>query len=146
MLDCQKDVLIVAGMEGLKAVVSSRQCLYCLFYPSQHLLACQHGVCDGCVRKFAQPSADQDHSYLLYGCFLCRHTRMRFVQLKPPTAGVRLLSLDGGGIRGVIEIMILRAIADKFGAECNIRDLFDLAYGTSAGKFDVARSWKTANW
>ncbi|KAL9078313.1 MAG: hypothetical protein Q9157_002776 [Trypethelium eluteriae] len=55
-------------------------------------------------------------------------------QFVPPTAGARILSLDGGGIRGVVPLVYLRKIEEHisgFGAP--IQDYFDLVCGTSAG-------------
>src|SRR5690554_4752392 len=43
----------------------------------------------------------------------------------------RILSIDGGGIRGVIPAMVLTAIEEKAGRP--IADLFDLIAGTSTG-------------
>lgn len=48
-----------------------------------------------------------------------------------PTAGARILSLDGGGSRGVILIELLRAIEKAAGHPIN--QLFDLICGTSTG-------------
>jgi patatin-like phospholipase/acyl hydrolase len=43
--------------------------------------------------------------------------------------------LDGGGIRGIIEIGLLKAVCDKIGlgASVPIRSFFDLIIGTSTG-------------
>jgi len=46
---------------------------------------------------------------------------------------VRILSLDGGGVRGIIELTILQSIIDKVGHNIPIQELFDLAVGTSTG-------------
>lgn len=55
-------------------------------------------------------------------------------KLKPPTAGVRILSIDGGGIRGVISLEFLSLIRDSVGTKCPIQDFFGLVIGTSSGK------------
>lgn len=57
-----------------------------------------------------------------------------YIQLKPRCAGVRVLTLDGGGIRGVVELALLQALADEAGLGVPIRDYFDLIMGTSTGK------------
>lgn len=44
---------------------------------------------------------------------------------------VRILSIDGGGIRGVIPARVLANIEER--AECRISELFDLIVGTSTG-------------
>lgn len=46
---------------------------------------------------------------------------------------VRILSIDGGGIRGIIPIKILAALENKLGNGRSITDYFDIMCGTSAG-------------
>ncbi|MCJ1473164.1 hypothetical protein MMC13_001815 [Lambiella insularis] len=53
--------------------------------------------------------------------------------VKPPTAGVNILSIDGGGIRGVIPLEFLNRLQKVLGPDCPVQDLFDLALGTSSG-------------
>lgn len=48
-----------------------------------------------------------------------------------PNRGRRLLALDGGGIRGLMELVILAEIEKKTGRK--IHELFDLVGGTSTG-------------
>ena len=52
--------------------------------------------------RFGRRRAAQEYSYLLTTCPLCG-TRVvgQHIVLKPPTAGVRILNVDGGGPRGV---------------------------------------------
>ncbi|CAN9279721.1 unnamed protein product [Alternaria alternata] len=54
-----------------------------------------------------------------------------FLRLKPPTAGSRLLVLDGGGIRGIFTLQILRALDQYRKLPYPIYDEFDLTLGTS---------------
>jgi predicted acylesterase/phospholipase RssA len=53
--------------------------------------------------------------------------------IKPPTAGTRILSLDGGGVRGIVELTILQQIERELGGGLYIQDFFDLIVGTSTG-------------
>ena len=53
--------------------------------------------------------------------------------LKPSGAGVRILSLDGGGIRGIVELVILQKIEEALGTGLPIQAFFDLIIGTSTG-------------
>lgn len=57
------------------------------------------------------------------------------VRLKPPTAGIRILSIDGGGVRGIIPLEILSMLQGIAGSSCPVQDLFDLVYGTSIGQY-----------
>lgn len=50
----------------------------------------------------------------------------------------RILSLDGGGVRGLSSLVILRDIMDEIGYQANVEnprpcDYFDLICGTSTG-------------
>ena len=60
------------------------------------------------------------------------------IRLKPKCAGVRVLTLDGGGIRGIIELAILEQVERRVGLGMPIRDLFDLIVGTSTGQFRIS--------
>jgi patatin-like phospholipase/acyl hydrolase len=57
--------------------------------------------------------------------------------MKPPLAGVRVLSLDGGGVRGILELIVLRYLQDYIAVEIGtyvpIIEMFDLVVGTSTG-------------
>jgi patatin-like phospholipase/acyl hydrolase len=55
------------------------------------------------------------------------------VRLKPRCAGARILTLDGGGIRGIVELALLQSLDMTVGLGLPIRDLFDLVIGTSTG-------------
>lgn len=68
-------------------------------------------------------------------CILCGEPNHKSViSLIPATAGVRVLSLDGGGIRGVIPLVYLQYMQEIL-AELQIplRSMFDFVCGTSAG-------------
>ena len=52
---------------------------------------------------------------------------------KPRLAAPRILALDGGGVRGVIELEILDAIEARLGSRIPIHRFFDLIGGTSTG-------------
>lgn len=55
----------------------------------------------------------------------------------PPTAAGCLLSIDGGGTRGVATLEFLDILQDILGPHCPIQKLFDLAFGTSSGVCDL---------
>lgn len=76
---------------------------------------------------------DIDYRYELDTCLLCG-TGALTVILKPPTAGISILSIDGGGVRGAVPLEFLSTLQETLGDDCPIQDLFDLAFGTSSGK------------
>jgi patatin-like phospholipase/acyl hydrolase len=57
------------------------------------------------------------------------------VKVHPPTAGVGVLLIDGGGARGVVPPAILQIIQDKIGLPIPVQNFFKVAFGTSAGKY-----------
>ncbi len=60
----------------------------------------------------------------------------KLVRLKPRCAGVRILTLDGGGIRGIIELALLEKLHSRIGLDVPLQDFFDLVMGTSTGKLE----------
>ncbi|KAK8912311.1 Phospholipase A I [Metarhizium anisopliae] len=55
----------------------------------------------------------------------------------PPTAGVGLLSLDGGGVRGIVQTEILRLLEERIGLPIPVQEHFQLAAGVSAGGLNL---------
>ena len=95
-------------------------------------MTCGHSICDVCVEIFGIECSGVECQYEVQACTLCTSGRV-VVRLKPPSAGVSILSIDGGGIRGVIPLEFLNRLQQTIG-DCPVQDLFDLAFGTSAGK------------
>ena len=121
-----------------RRIVSTACCVTCLMKPPQHPMSCGHAVCDDCVPRFGRRRCTQEYSYLLTICPLCgaRVTDQHIV-LKPPTAGLRILNIDGGGPRGVIPLEMMRKLQQTLGPGQRIQDYFDIAFGVSAGASDL---------
>ncbi|KAF3171566.1 hypothetical protein TWF751_006295 [Orbilia oligospora] len=114
---------------------SYKSCFTCLRSIPHHVLPCGHALCTTCVRDFATPSRTVHSAYDISQCFLC-NTNFRQIQTIrsiPPCAGIRILTLDGGGVRGIIELVILKRLMDITGLGINIGYFFDLIVGTSTG-------------
>lgn len=107
-------------------------CLFCLRRKPEHVLSCGHAICDTCVRIFGQALPGLEYHYHISKCILCLSGTLT-VRLKPPTAGYRILSVDGGGTRGVVPLEFMGMIQDLI-CECPVQDLFDGAWGTSSGE------------
>jgi len=124
--------------EVWKAIKSNKTCLACLQSVPDHVLACGHSYCGRCVQDLVgTPSRSYESAFELSECVLCgggSRSTPKKVRLKPRCAGVRLLSLDGGGVRGIVELGVLLAIQKDIGLEVPIGELFDLVVGTSTGK------------
>lgn len=56
------------------------------------------------------------------------------VEYRPDLSGIRLLSLDGGGVRGIIQLSILKRLEALIDLEMPFGELFDMMVGTSTGK------------
>jgi len=59
-----------------------------------------------------------------------------FKRLGIPPANRALLCLDGGGIRGIMSIQLLKALEEQAGAPCH--QIFDMVAGTSTGAIIAA--------
>ena len=93
-----------------------------------------HAFCDTCVRIYGTQSTSIEHQYMLT-CIICNGGTLT-VGLQPPTHGIRILSIDGGGTRGVIPLKYLAMLQETVGDSCPVTSLFDLRFSTSSGKED----------
>lgn len=116
-----------------KVLISAEICVSCLTGPPQHVLGCGHTLCDLCVRRFANVVSGEESCYLLETCAICETRADLTIHLKPATAGVRMLNIDGGGVRGVVPLEFLIRLQKELGPRARIQDFFDIAFGTSAG-------------
>jgi hypothetical protein len=92
-------------------------------------------LCDQCIETFDEGVIGGQHQYHVQSCLLCSEPNRNVVRLKPKTAGVRLLSVDGGGTRGIVPLEALKLLQNHLGLPCAIQDFFDFAIGTSAGEY-----------
>lgn len=113
---------------------TKRSCIRCLRRKPEHSFRCGHTLCDDCVRMLGSQIEEREYSYVLMTCPICCTSNKLSVDLKPPTAGARLLVLDGGGVRGIFTILAIRALDAIRKLPYPIYDDFDLAMGTSSGK------------
>ncbi|KFY80531.1 hypothetical protein V499_00606 [Pseudogymnoascus sp. VKM F-103] len=60
-------------------------------------------------------------------------TRTKRYVVRPPTATARLLSIDGGGARGIIPLVFLQALEERIGLPYPVQGNFDFVFGTSSG-------------
>lgn len=98
-------------------------CLGCVISPATEKLVCQHTLCINCCKEM--------NEYNNGDCPICgAHCNWHDASLLP-TQGYRVLSLDGGGVRGIVELKILSAIEGRLGIP--IKNLFDFVIGTSTG-------------
>ncbi|KAI9855647.1 MAG: hypothetical protein M1813_009693 [Trichoglossum hirsutum] len=55
------------------------------------------------------------------------------VKVHPPTAGVGVLCIDGGGTRGVVPLKLMKRIQDRIGLPIQLQRFFKVAFGISSG-------------
>lgn len=115
-------------------VRSNTTCYGCLMDVPQHALPCGHAICDRCARACGEL---KQSTLLVPWCPLhpnvTRWTQPKVIKYKPRGAGVRVLALDGGGIRGVVQLEILQGIQRALGMHLPVQAFFDLIVGTGTG-------------
>jgi len=117
------------------SIFSNQTCFSCLCRKPEHAFKCGHTICDVYFRRFGIRSLRSPLSYNLRGCIYCGTSGHIEAKFKPPTAGLRMLSLDGGGSRVVISLLLLTSLMLRM--EMGIGDMkyvFDMIGETSAGK------------
>ncbi|PVH90449.1 FabD/lysophospholipase-like protein, partial [Periconia macrospinosa] len=103
----------------------------------EHKFPCGHVFCECCCTELGQPQELDCYLYSFTTCPLCVQPCAVSVRIKPPTAGARVLTIDGGGIRAVIPIQFLRALEAALGLDMPVQEHFDFAYGTSSGSMVI---------
>lgn len=125
----------------LSEVKSFQSCLCCLSIRPEKVFQCGHAICNVCVRRFGQRSTLSRHSFQLPNCILCGRLQSfdkATFDLVPPSAGIRVLSIDGGGVRGVIPLVHLDHLDQELRfLGSPVRELFDYVCGTSAGESGI---------
>jgi hypothetical protein len=119
------------------SIRSNKTCLSCLQAVPDHVLGCGHSYCPRCIQELGKSSSHFECAWDMLGCVLCKspeQERPHLVKLRARCAGVRVLALDGGGIRGIVELILLRSIDDAIGLKIPVRDMVDLIVGTSTGE------------
>ncbi|CAF9908088.1 MAG: hypothetical protein GOMPHAMPRED_006066 [Gomphillus americanus] len=96
-------------------------------------MTCGHSICDTCLQIFGSELPQLEHHFTIQYCQLCNTKTFICAKLRPPTAGIRMLTIDGGGICGVIPLQFLSVLQDFLGSDLQVQDLFDAAFGTSSG-------------
>ncbi len=113
---------------------SHRTCLFCIRRKPEHVLTCEHAICDVCIVVFGNSTTGKEHRFEIDSCVLCLTKGKLVANLKPKTAGVRILSVDGGGVRGVVPLEFLGLLQGLLRSDLCLQDLFEQAFGTSSGR------------
>ncbi|KAK5125943.1 hypothetical protein LTR85_011298 [Meristemomyces frigidus] len=116
------------------AICSHATCFCCLMDVPEHPLPCGHVLCTACIKAYGKASK----SFVALPCCPLHRDATKWakpatVKFKPAGAGIRILSLDGGGIRGIVQLEVLRAIEQTLGGFLPVQTFFDLIVGTGTG-------------
>ncbi|KAI9769094.1 MAG: hypothetical protein M1840_004445 [Geoglossum simile] len=144
----QKNILrpFYSHIGGSHRYISHSVCFSCLMRPPEHPLPCDHVLCTPCVQAYGNPQGK--HLIVVKECPLevdCRFHKACHIMLKPTSAGIRVLTLDGGGIRAVAGLQVLRKLQEKLGGEIPLTEFFDLIIGTDTGGL-IALGLAIKNW
>jgi hypothetical protein len=116
------------------SMCSHATCFCCLMDVPEHPLPCGHVLCTACIKAYGRQVKSSVH---VSCCPLHKEStkwaRPTIIKFKPVGAGVRILSLDGGGIRGIVQLEVLRAIEHVLGCHIPVQAFFDLIIGTGTG-------------
>jgi hypothetical protein len=114
---------------------SNETCFACLQRRPICDLPCQHSICANCAQIFGEPSVYDDSEVIIKRCFLCQSELLEeaIIKMNPPTAGVGVLCIDGGGVKGTIPLAIMRRIQDRIGLPIQFQRFFKVAFGVSSG-------------
>lgn len=113
-------------------------CVWCMQNFATESLSCGHWICSSCVVGIGERSEDDDRVFSIELCD--QHPRggerldppFEFLDL-PRSVGRRLLSLDDGGVRGILQLEILARIQNELGNDILVQDCFDIIGGTGIG-------------
>jgi len=148
-----------ARPQGAARLASHSTCFCCFVEPAEHPMSCEHVLCNSCAMLYSKQRTasrmETEVQFCPFGCDWFRGSP-QVVRLKPKSAGIRVLSLDGyeglkitlfvanfvdrGGIRGLVELETLKKIEIALGGNVPIRAFFDLMVGTRfVSEFHVTR-------
>ena len=88
---------------------SNNTCLTCLRQKPKYILSCEHSLCEICIQIFEDKRSFAECQFHLQACVLCAVENITVI-LKPPTAGIKILTIDGKGIREVISLKFLEML------------------------------------
>jgi hypothetical protein len=121
-----------------ESIHSSIVCFACLSRKPENTLGCQHSLCDPCTLNHGSSSTESPWTIKNNNCPLCNEKVDSTITLKPPTAGVRVLAIDGGGVKGMVPIVWLEELESILQLPIPIQHYFDFVIGTSSGTLHMA--------
>ncbi len=132
-----------SGLYGKADLGFSSTCYGCLFGRPEYAFPCQHVLCAACLEDFDQTDPEERYPgvFVHKRCVICAAPKWDIHQVwphkthvRPDLAGLRVLALDGGGVRGIVQLAVLARLERDIGLDLPIGRFFDFIIGTSAGK------------
>ncbi|KAE8384152.1 hypothetical protein BDV23DRAFT_191948 [Aspergillus alliaceus] len=111
---------------------STTTCLFCLCRPPEHMLGCGHSMCDTCISIFGTRASAEYHVDISQ-CPICLQPFHLTVRQLPPTKRPVIMTLDRGGVRGIVSLGLLQALEKRLGEIIQVSQIPDLVTGTSVG-------------
>ncbi|CDM32691.1 Acyl transferase/acyl hydrolase/lysophospholipase [Penicillium roqueforti FM164] len=115
--------------------------LVCLSRSPEYILPCKHTIYNTCVVIFGKPSRLREYHFEVTQCPICKERSDVTVRQLPPTKPPVILTLDSGGVRGLIQLGLLQVLESRIGIP--IVSLPDLCIGTSVAQNIFCHSSKT---
>jgi hypothetical protein len=145
LIECKEKFDHKALRQHWRGVMTFPNCTFCLFEDACLSLRCSHGLCERCCWQLSRRSGTLCRLEQCPACGIC----VSFVvRLRPPTAGYRVLSLDGGGVRGIVLLDLLSHVSALSDLGLQPFHLFDVIVGTSTGAIVAStlgiKKWSTS--
>lgn len=132
---------LIRMRRSIRNMQSDATCLVCLRRRPQTTLPCGHSICYLCLSIFCHHDASDPGLVHIHNCVVCRARLVRVtIRVPPPTAKIRILSLDGGGIRGAGELECLAALESQIRLPYPVIRHFDVCFATSCGKLQLKQT------
>ena len=120
----------------IQRIETTEICLTCILRRPDFQLPCNHSLCEICARDQAVAIGQPESAALeISRCLTCDEEFIPPLRLSvlPKTAGISLLSIDGGGVRIQIPMIILKALHEHLDIGLQPSEMWDFAAGSSAG-------------
>jgi hypothetical protein len=115
-----------------RGMFSSKSCLGCLARKPEHSLSCGHAFCDFCIIMHGRCELEEQWKFRIDKCRLCKELNSVEIFLKPYTAGVRALVIDGCDYT---DIETLKSIQSALHLPVAMKESFDIVNGSGIGAY-----------
>lgn len=114
-------------------------CFMCLARDAEKKLTCGHRLCNPCVIMHGSSPPSDQWAYRITHCPLCQEFNREPVALRPPTTGIRVLSLAGPEQSKFVMLKFLADIQSRVGLVLHpLCEYFDLIIGSGIGTSHVS--------